>query len=287
MRKQGGLGGAREFFAGAAHDIREAFARPHSAARACIRMVFQMAGVAALLAGLVPVLAGDPAAAVGSVLWTLAGAAVTAGLVVATAGLLRRPDGSELPAPGLPNSLTLLRFVLIAPTVVLLLHGRVAGAVLGYGVLALTDIVDGIVARSRGPISRFGVVMDPLADVFSTFALFTAFRCLGLVPGWLYAILIIRYGMLFIGSFALFVAVGPIDFQSTIPGKGVGVVQATGAMAILWGAAHGGLPDPVREPLFAFLGLGFASIVISQFLIGWRHTRSARRGRAIRRGSSR
>ncbi len=246
-----------------------------------------MATGATVLAGLALAIAGNRAAVVELVLWSFVGAAGTAALVVLTAGLLRRPDGSDLPAPGLPNTLTLLRFVLIAPTVVLLLNGQVAGAALGYAILVSTDIADGIVARSRGPMSRFGVVMDPLADVFSTFALFTAFHSLGLVPGWLYAILIIRYGILFIGSFVLFLAVGPIDFQATIPGKVVGVVQATGAMAIFWGAARGGLPDPVREPLFAFLGLGFASIVISQLLIGWRHTRSAGRGRAIRRGSSR
>ena len=89
--------------------------------------------------------------------------------------------------------------------------------------------------------------------------------------------------MLLVGSAGLFIATGPIEFRATLPGKVVGVVQAAGALLILWG----GLGAAGERVLFAFLGLGFASIVMSQSLFGWKQIRRASRRRTSRRGPSR
>lgn len=239
------------------------------------------AGTAALA------LAGERAGLAGFAGWTLAGGGLTAILTVVAGDLLRSPDGARLRSVGLPNALTLIRLVLVAPTLVLFAGGRPGAAAVLYVLLGLTDVADGVVARTRGPASAFGVIVDPVADVVSTFALYTAFRLHGLVPVWLYAILVVRYGMLFAGSLILWLAVGPIEFRATIPGKVVGVVQAVGALVILRGFAQGGLGEPVRSVLFAFLGLGFASIVASQARIGWRHIRRGSPARTSGIGSSR
>jgi cardiolipin synthase len=211
------------------------------------------------------------------VAWTLLGGVATAALAVSMSPTFRRasPAGSQdddlrLPPLGLPNALTLLRFVLIAPTVVLLLDGRTLEALVCYIVLFATDVADGIVARRRGLESEFGVVADPLADVASTFAVFTVFVVQGLCPPWLYAVLSFRYAMLFVGSVGLFWVSGPFEFRATIPGKIVGVVQAAGASLVMVGPLWGGLAPSIEGVLFAFLGIGFASIVVSQAIIGWR-----------------
>jgi cardiolipin synthase len=203
-------------------------------------------------------------------------------------GLIRDPEGRMRNSIGLANYLTIARFLLIVPVVVLFSHGYLAAALGLYVVLGLTDVVDGIVARRRGEQTLFGVVMDPLADVFSTAAIFAAFLSQGFIPLWLFLILLVRYGMLIVGAFVLFLATGPIDFRATIPGKIVGVLQAIGIIIIVWCVWRGMDWERDLAPvLFPILGLIFASIVVSQAIVGLRHLRrySALKRKVVNVGS--
>jgi cardiolipin synthase (CMP-forming) len=170
---------------------------------------------------------------------------------------------------GIANSISLLRLVLIVPVVILLMRERFVAAALAYTVLILTDVVDGPIARARGETGQFGAVLDPVADIVSTFAVFTVFVIHGLIPVWLYVLLGVRYATLGIGSLALWRSTGPIEFRATVPGKIVGVVQAAGALYIIL-AASGRVSAGAGGPLFAFLGVGFVAIVVSQAVVGYR-----------------
>jgi len=57
---------------------------------------------------------------------------------------------------------------------------------------ALTDVADGIVARTRNQVTDFGKFMDPLADKILTFAAMLWFVEIGMIPAWLVLIVIIR-----------------------------------------------------------------------------------------------
>lgn len=175
-------------------------------------------------------------------------------------------------AIGVANHLTIARFILIAPATVLFAHGLYLAGIVAYAVLGLTDVADGIVARRRDERSEFGVVMDPLADVVSTAAVFAALTVRGLVPSWLLILLLVRYAMLIIGSHILFVIVGRYEIRATVTGKIVGVVQALGVVAIVLGSVvwHDAW-ERLSPRLFQLLGLGFASIIVSQLVIGLRH----------------
>ena len=187
---------------------------------------------------------------------------------------LRRPDGSEPAGLGLANYLTVARFHLIAPVVLLLVHGHSRSAMVLYVVLVLTDVADGAIARARGEQTDFGVVMDPLADVFSTAAVFATFTWQGLVPVWLFAILMARYVMLIVGSFVMFLVVGPIRFKATPAGKVVGVVQALGVLAVVACVLVGPATLEAAAPvLFPVLGVAFGAVIASQFVIGYRNRR--------------
>jgi CDP-diacylglycerol--glycerol-3-phosphate 3-phosphatidyltransferase len=59
-------------------------------------------------------------------------------------------------------------------------------------IAALTDFMDGFVARTRDQITDFGKFMDPLADKMLTFAAMLWFIGAGLIPAWLVFIVIIR-----------------------------------------------------------------------------------------------
>ena len=80
----------------------------------------------------------------------------------------------------LPNKLTVSRFGL---TVVFLwalfwpwpIPFRGTLALFFFGLAGITDFLDGRIARSRGLITNFGVLMDPLADKIMTCSAFIAF----------------------------------------------------------------------------------------------------------------
>jgi len=59
-------------------------------------------------------------------------------------------------------------------------------------IAALTDIADGLVARTRNEVTDFGKFMDPLADKVLTFAAMLWFIEVGLMPAWLVLIVIVR-----------------------------------------------------------------------------------------------
>jgi CDP-diacylglycerol--glycerol-3-phosphate 3-phosphatidyltransferase len=76
---------------------------------------------------------------------------------------------ARVPAPlaALPNALTIGRLVLIPVFVVLILAadgGHSWAAAIVFGAAAVTDQVDGWLARSWHVESEFGKVVDPLAD---------------------------------------------------------------------------------------------------------------------------
>ena len=207
----------------------------------------------------------------GLILWSAVGIVLTALLV----RIVWRWRGARA-RPGIADWLTILRLALIAPTVWLLARGQFIPAATCYAILIATDVADGIVARRRNESTSFGVFLDPLADVLSTFAVFTVLVLDGLVPLWVYLLLVVRYLMLGVGSLLLSRSTGPMEFHATLPGKIVGVVQAAAVLWVLRAASEGAGFIPGHGPLFAFLGLGFVSIVASQAIIGYRHIRRAR-----------
>ncbi|GJL62533.1 MAG: CDP-diacylglycerol--glycerol-3-phosphate 3-phosphatidyltransferase [Nitrospirales bacterium] len=67
----------------------------------------------------------------------------------------------------LPNSLTLSRILLIPVFVYLFsdpTEERTIAAALVFAIAALTDLLDGYVARRRGQITNLGKLLDPVAD---------------------------------------------------------------------------------------------------------------------------
>ena len=95
------------------------------------------------------------------------------------------PSGLPCPAPGWStsaNALTVLRLALVPVFVACLLAGgtgwRVAAFVV-FGVASVTDLLDGRLARSRGLITDFGKIADPIADKALTGAALVTLSALG------------------------------------------------------------------------------------------------------------
>jgi cardiolipin synthase len=92
----------------------------------------------------------------------------------------------------LPNLVTLLRLLLVPVVVVLLAEQRHGWAFLAYAVGALSDGIDGWLARRLQAQSQVGVILDPVAD--KTFVVSVVFVLAwgGLLPLWVAIPLIAR-----------------------------------------------------------------------------------------------
>jgi CDP-diacylglycerol--glycerol-3-phosphate 3-phosphatidyltransferase len=102
------------------------------------------------------------------------------------------------PQPGLvnlANALTVIRLVLVPVVVACLLAGgtgwRVA-AFAAFGVASVTDLLDGRVARSRGLITDFGKIADPIADKALTGAALVTLSYLGWLAWWVTVVILAR-----------------------------------------------------------------------------------------------
>jgi cardiolipin synthase len=232
------------------------------------------AQVLVLLALLPLFIAGDRGAWYSLGLVSLGWSAVIAGWLLLHLGLIR--DSSGVPVGlKLANKLTILRFLLIPPTLFLLEQERLAAAAALYAIGALTDVADGLVARKRRETTVFGVVMDPLADIFSTAGVFAVLTAKGLVPIWVFLILMGRYGSLFLGTVIIFFKYGPLEFKATPAGKIVGVLQALAVIMIVVYTVLGGDVKLALGPyLYPLLGLLFGTVIVSQVVLGLRMIKS-------------
>ena len=96
------------------------------------------------------------------------------------------------------NYLTVLRLALV-PVFLVLLLGRGGddqawrvGAALVFALASYTDRIDGQLARSRGLVTSFGKLMDPIADKALTGAALVGLSLLGELSWWVTAVVMVR-----------------------------------------------------------------------------------------------
>ena len=136
------------------------------------------------------------------------------------------------------NTITVARIMLIPVFVVLLVAHVPWGALLAtcvFAVAALTDKLDGYVARSRNQITTLGQFLDPLADKLLVSAALIALVGLGKLPAWVAMVIIARE----FGVSALRVL--GIDQGVSIPASPLGKAKTTSQIVcvILLMLGHG------------------------------------------------
>ena len=94
-----------------------------------------------------------------------------------------------------PNVLTVLRIVAV-PVLVVVLLGAIPGgdalAAAVFALAALTDGLDGYIARSQGSVTTFGKLMDPLADKLLIVAALISLVSLDRLDAWVAMVIISR-----------------------------------------------------------------------------------------------
>jgi cardiolipin synthase len=135
------------------------------------------------------------------------------------------PAASRSPWRHLPNAISLLRIVLIAPIAWLLLQ-RAWTPVLGLvAVAGASDGLDGFLARHYGWRSRLGGMLDAIADKLLLVTCFVLLAWLGAAPAWLAWVVCGRDAMIALGALLWRVRVGPIQPQPSGLSKTCTVLQ--------------------------------------------------------------
>jgi cardiolipin synthase len=122
------------------------------------------------------------------------------------------------------NQLTLVRVLLIPVFVILTVYGHFGWALITFGVAGLTDLFDGLIARTLGSRSSLGAWLDPMADkllLVTTFVVLTV-PGLGLVnklPIWLTILVISRDVLIVLTVAVVNLAIGRREFRPSMLGK--------------------------------------------------------------------
>jgi cardiolipin synthase len=92
----------------------------------------------------------------------------------------------------LANFFTLLRLILIPYVIGAILAGRHTRALELFFLAAVTDVIDGTLARSYGMSTQAGAYLDPIADKCLLSGIFLALGAVGTVPWWFVAVVLGR-----------------------------------------------------------------------------------------------
>ncbi len=119
----------------------------------------------------------------------------------------------------IPNLITALRFLMVPPTLLLLLDERYSLALLIFAIAGISDGVDGFLAKHYGWTSRLGAIMDPLADKLLLGSTFIVLAWLGDLPVWLVAAIIIRDTVIVAGGLAYHFLIGHYEMAPSLISK--------------------------------------------------------------------
>ncbi len=150
-----------------------------------------------------------------------------------------------------PNALTMLRIVAVPVIVVALLdetkNGDVIAAAL-FALAALTDGLDGYIARRRQEVTTFGKLMDPLADKLLVIAALIALVSLGRLAAWV-AMVIIARELAVTGLRALAIEQGVVLSASWLGKLKTGLQVAAIIGLIVWD------PTPVAVDILVYVAV--------------------------------
>ena len=164
----------------------------------------------------------------------------------------------------LPNTLTLARIFLVPIVVAVLLTVEIRiwafwGASL-FLAAALTDLLDGYLARRRKQVTTLGRLLDPIADKLLISSALIALVQLNIVKAWMVAIIIGReFAVSGLRSIA---AHEGFSIDVSTLGKGKMVTQVAAVVGLILGSKYGGwVQSTARVLLWAVVFFALVSMV--------------------------
>lgn len=167
----------------------------------------------------------------------------------------------------IPNLVTVARIALVWPLVAAVVHKRFELALAVFAAAAVSDAVDGFLARHYGWFTRLGAILDPLADKLLIVSLYFALGWQGFLPLWLVAAVITRDLVIVAGALAFRLLLGHIEMVPTVTSKLNTFLQLALVLAVMLGQV-GWIPGWLSETFFYAV---LASTVLSglQYVLVW------------------
>jgi cardiolipin synthase len=154
----------------------------------------------------------------------------------------------------IPNSLTVLRILLVPVFVGFLIYKQNHYALITLLIAALTDGLDGTIARLADQRTLIGSYLDPLADKIMLMSAFVTLSILQMIPVWTVILVVSRDVILLTGTLLARLTESNVDLAPTILGKGATLVQflyVTGVVAVQTGL----LDQNLLPPLLVFMAV--------------------------------
>jgi cardiolipin synthase (CMP-forming) len=173
----------------------------------------------------------------------------------------------------IPNILTIARLLLVPCFLFASFEDRFVLAFVIFVSAAVTDILDGMIARRLNVKSRLGALLDPAADKTLMVCGFVYYTFAGdlprlALPGWLTFTVFIRDVLIVLFAYLMYTRVHITRFPPSAAGKASTVIQAVTLAATI--GVNGFLPE-----LRGFAELLFRLSLIVTLVSGWGYLRRA------------
>ena len=125
----------------------------------------------------------------------------------------------------LPNILTILRILLLPFFATSLIYSNYQYALILFITAAITDVLDGLIARITKQVTDFGSILDPVADKFLVITSFIVMTVNGLIPTWLTITVISKDIIIVTGWLILYFVTHNKKVEPSILGKAANFFQ--------------------------------------------------------------
>lgn len=166
----------------------------------------------------------------------------------------------------IPNLISVLRILLVLPTVVALAQERYQLALLLFAVAGVSDGIDGYIAKRFHYESRLGSILDPLADKLLLVATYLTLAWGELLPWWLAAAVVTRDLLILLGAISFHFLVGEYEMEPSIISKFNTVAQIVLGLSAVFSAGVHVLPAAALDGLVMLV---LATTVISGIDYVW------------------
>ena len=168
----------------------------------------------------------------------------------------------------LPLALVYARILAVVPIVLLLQAGgeqNATWAFLIFCLAALTDAVDGRLARRMGQVTRLVTFLDPLADKLLVIGTLIPLQAAGLVPAWIVVVIVARE--LAVTNLRAIASARGYSVGASVSGKVKTIFQTCSAAGLLLLLAVPSLP--LAYLAYSLLGAAVALTVLSGISYLW------------------
>jgi len=176
----------------------------------------------------------------------------------------------KLRARDIPNAISFLRIILVVPVALLLIDRRFDLALYLFMVAAVSDGIDGYLAKHFGWTSRLGSLLDPIADKLLLVTCYVVSGWLGLIPVWLIWVVILRDIVIVAGAAIYHHLFGPFMGEPTLISKVNTVAQIVLIVLVIFDRGFVQLPAGLIDALIYVVLATTVASGLGYFSIWWR-----------------